>query len=429
MNPAIVAAAIFLVTLVLLLSERVDRTIVALAGASAMIAVGVAMGFYDEHLAIEALDFETLALLFGMMVLVSLLRPTGAFEYLAIYAARLSRGRPVALLILLGVAATLLSMVLDNVTTIVLLAPLAILITEILGISSLPFLISLALLSNTGGVGTLIGDPPNVIIGSAAGLTFNDFLRYSMPVVIVAWFVALGLILWLFRKPLRVQPEDPTVVDSLDPSEALHDRSTAIKVVIVLGLTLVLFFLQGSIGMSSAFIALSMASLALLWLRPPIDDVLEHVEWPVLVFFAGLFVLVGGLEASGALEVVEDMVLELGGGDGIRTAVTVVWLSAIGSALVDNIPITVAMVPVINNLGELGLNVFPLWWALAFGAGFGGNGTIIGATTNVVAVQLSKRTDTPIDSPGWMRRGIPVMIATCLVASLAFIFFFDYFQR
>jgi Na+/H+ antiporter NhaD/arsenite permease-like protein len=387
----------------------------------------VGFGFYDEHLAVEALDFETLALLFAMMVLVSLLRPTGFFEYLAIRAARLSKGRPVALLVILGLAATLLSMVLDNVTTIVLLAPLAILITEVLGISSLPFLISLALLSNTGGVATLIGDPPNVIISSAAGLTFNDFLIYSLPVVVIAWSIALAVILWLFRRELSVEAQDPTVVEGLDPDEALNDPVTARKLVIVLMLTILLFLFQARLGMSSALIALSTASLALLWLRPSIDEVLHNVEWAVLVFFMGLFVLVGGLEASGALTAVEEVILVAGGGEGPRTAIAVLWLGAIGSALIDNIPMTVAVVPVIQDLGKIGLEVFPLWWALAFGAGFGGNATIIGASTNVVAVQLSRRTDNPIDSLEWMRRGLPVMLVTCLVATLAFLLAFSFF--
>jgi Na+/H+ antiporter NhaD/arsenite permease-like protein len=318
-------------------------------------------------------------------------------------------------------------MVLDNVTTIVLLAPLAILITEVLGISSLPFLISLALLSNTGGVATLIGDPPNVIISSAAGLTFNDFLIYSLPVVVIAWSIALAVILWLFRRELSVEAQDPTVVEGLDPDEALNDPVTARKLVIVLMLTILLFLFQARLGMSSALIALSTASLALLWLRPSIDEVLHNVEWAVLVFFMGLFVLVGGLEASGALTAVEEVILVAGGGEGPRTAIAVLWLGAIGSALIDNIPMTVAVVPVIQDLGKIGLEVFPLWWALAFGAGFGGNATIIGASTNVVAVQLSRRTDNPIDSLEWMRRGLPVMLVTCLVATLAFLLAFSFF--
>jgi Na+/H+ antiporter NhaD/arsenite permease-like protein len=428
MSTALIASVIFIVVLVVLLSDRIDRTIVALVGASLMIGFGSFLGFYDEHMAIEAIDFETLVLLFGMMTLVALLRPTGVFEYLATHAARLSRGRPVALLVLLGSATTFLSMLLDNVTTIILIAPLVILITQILGISSLPYLIALALLSNTGGVATLIGDPPNIIIGSAAGLTFNDFLIYSLPVVVVAWIVALGAILWQSRRELSVLPKDPSVLEGLNPAEALHDLPTARKVGVILALTVLLFFLQGVLGLSTAFIALSMASLALLWLRPSIEEVLEHIEWSVLLFFIGLFVMVGGLESSGALKSVESLLMNVGQGQVAQTALAVVWLSAVGSALVDNIPITVTMVPVIQDLGRQGLEIFPLWWALAFGAGFGGNATIIAATTNVVVVQYSKKTNFPIDSRMWLRRGLPVMLVTCVIASLAFILFLPHFS-
>lgn len=429
MSPALIAGVIFLVALFLLLSERIDRTIVAMAGASLMIAVGLAMGFYDEHLATQALDFETLGLLFGMMVLVALLRPTGVFEYFATRAARMSGGSPVKLLLLLGVITTVLSMFLDNVTTVVLMGPITVLISEILGLSPVPFLISQALLSNTGGVATLIGDPPNVIIGSAVGLTFNDFLTHALPVVVVAWIAALGLLIWLFRRELAVHPEDPTVVERLRPSEALRDVPAARKVGVVLALTIVLFFLQGLLNLSSSFIALSMASLALLWLRPTVEEVLHLVEWPVLLFFGGLFVMVGGLEASGALQGVEQLMLSLGRGRPAISAVSMVWLSGVGSSLVDNIPITVALIPVIEELAADGMNVSALWWALAFGAGFGGNGTIIGATTNVVIVQLSKQTREPISSALWMRRGLPVMLVTCAIGSLALWLFLPFFQR
>lgn len=428
MSTSLIATVIFIIALVVLFSDRLDRTIVALVGASLMIGVGTFLGFYDQHMAVESIDFETLALLFGMMTLVALLRPTGVFEYLATHAARLSGGRPVALLVLLGIAATVLSMFLDNVTTIILLAPLAILITEILGISPQPYLIAIALLSNTGGVGTLIGDPPNVIIGSAAGLTFNDFLIYALPVVVVAWFAALGVILWQARRELSVLPKDISVLEGLEPSQALQDIPTARKVVAILALTLLLFFLQGVLGISPAFIAFSMASLALLWLRPSVERVMQDIEWPVLLFFIGLFVMVGGLEASGALRSLEALLLDVGHGEGVSTALAIVWLSAAGSALVDNIPITVTLVPVIQDLGSAGLEVFPLWWALALGAGFGGNATIIGSTTNVVAVQLSQKTNAPIDARLWLRRGIPVMLVTCLIASLAFILFLPYYS-
>lgn len=425
----LISSLIFLVALLLILSEQVDRTIVAIAGASLMVAAGSYYGFYNEELAVEAVDFETIGLLFGMMTLVALLRPTGAFEYLAIRAARVSMGRPVRLLVLLGAVTTVLSMFLDNVTTVVLIAPVTVLVTEILGISPVPFLISEAILSNTGGVATLIGDPPNVLIGSAANLTFNDFLVHSLPLVVVAWVAALVVLLLLFRPALRVDPPHPEVLERLNPSEALQDPSTARKMGIVLALTVLLFFLQGSLGLSSSFIAISMAALALLWLRPTVEEALERIEWAVLLFFIGLFVMVGGLEEAGALQFIERVILDVSRQGPVVTAIAIVWLTAISSALVDNIPITVALIPVIQHLGESGLEVYPLWWALAFGAGFGGNGTIIGSTANIIVVQLSKQTREPINALAWLRRGLPVMIITCLVASLAFLVAFPLFTR
>lgn len=428
-SPSLVGSLIFVLALVLILTEWVDRTIVAVAGASLMVGVGMLMGFYDEHLAIESVDAETIGLLFGMMTMVSLLRPTGAFEYLAIRAARISRGRPVRLLVLLGAVTTVLSMFLDNVTTVVLIAPVTVLVTEILGISPIPYLVGEAILSNTGGVATLVGDPPNVIIGSAAGLTFNDFLVHSLPLVVVAWAAALGSILFLFRSHLRSFPEHPEVLERLSPDEALHDPSAARKMAAVLAATVVLFFLQGPLGVSPAYIAVSMAAVALLWLRPSVEEALERIEWTVLLFFGGLFIMVGGLERSGALLAVENVILGVSESGPIVTAIVIIWLTAILSALVDNIPITVTLIPVIEFLGTRGVDTFPLWWALAFGAGFGGNGTIIGSTANIIVVQFSKRTREPINARMWLRAGLPVMIVTCTVASLAFGLAFGLFTR
>lgn len=429
MPPSAIAGLIFLVALALILSDRLDRTIVALAGASLMVGAGMLFGFYDEHLAIESIDFETIGLLFGMMTLVALLRPTGAFEYLAIRAARLSGGRPVRLLVLLGLVTSLLSMVLDNVTTVVLIAPVTVLVTEILGLSPVPFLVAEAILSNTGGVATLIGDPPNVLIGSAAGLTFNDFLTHSLPVVVVAWLAALFVLIRLFRKQLGSDPVHAEVLERLNADEALHDPAAAYKLGIVLLITVALFFLQGLVHLSSSFIAVSMAALALVWLRPTVEEALDHIEWSVLLFFMGLFVMVGGLEHSGGLRLLEQAVLAISAAGPQLTGIAIIWLTAVASALVDNIPITVALIPVIESLEVNGVDAFPLWWALAFGAGFGGNGTIIGSTANIIVVQISKRTREPIDAMSWIRVGLPVTVVTCVVASLAFLFVYPLFTR
>lgn len=414
----VLSSAIFLGTLVLIFSERLDRTIVSMVGAGVMVTAGLALGFYDEQQAMRAVDLDTLGLLFGMMLLVTLLQPTGFFEYVGAVTARASRGRPVRLLVLLGSLTTVLSMLLDNVTTVVLIAPLTVLVCEIMGISPLPFLVSEALLSNTGGVATLIGDPPNVLIGSAAGLSFVDFLTHAFPVAVLAWVAALGLLLWLFRRDLAPQGLDAEALDRLRPDEAWRDRSAARKVLIVLGAALLLFLLEEWLRVGSAFIALVSSAAALAWVRPQPRAVLQRVEWSVLVFFASLFVLVGGLEGAGVMGLVSGLVLRIGQAHPVVTTVGVLWVVAILSGVIDNVPITVALIPVIEQLGQNGVAVSALWWALAFGAGFGGNATIIGSTANIFVTQLSQQTRQPITARLWNRRGLPVMLLTCLVSSL-----------
>ncbi len=427
--PGIISILIFLLGLYLILSETLNRTIAAVIGATAMLVVGLFFGFYSEAEAVAAIDLHTLGLLLGMMVLVALLEPTGFFQYLAVWAGRLSQGRPVRLFILLGAITTFLSMFLDNVTTVVLIAPVTILISEILGVSAIPLLVAEALLSNTGGVATLVGDPPNVIIASTAGFTFNDFLTHSLPVIAVVWFVALVLLRYLFRADLDRQPGNAEAILKLNPKEALHDRVTARRVLIVLGGAILLFFAESRLHISPAFVALSAAAVALVWVRPEIHQTLERVEWSVLIFFAGLFVMVGGLEAAGVLEALAGLVGHARVIPPVLFGVMMIWVVAILSAVVDNVPITIAMLPVIQELGSTGLNIEPLWWALVFGAGLGGNGTIIGSTANFVVASLSERTRTPITSTLWNRRGLPVMLVTCTVASILYVLAYPLFTR
>ena len=429
MTAPLAALAIFALAIGLILTDRLDRTIVALIGAAAMVAVGTWLGFYSQEQAIAAVDYETLALLFGMMILIALLKPTGAFEALAVRAAQLSRGRPAVLLVALGSVTTVLSMLLDNVTTVVLIVPVTILISEILAISPTPFLIAEALLANTGGVGTLIGDPPNILIASAAEFSFTDFLTHALPVVAVAWAGALALLLYLFRRELAERPAETEALANLRPEEALKDRKTARRVTAVLAGAIALFFVQEYLGLSNSFVALAAAAGAMGWVRPNVEKTLREVEWPVLVFFAALFVMVGGLEAAGVLESLAGAVVLAFNGQPVAAAVAMIWFVAALSAVIDNVPVTIALIPVIGHLASTGVNVTPFWWAMAFGAGFGGNATIIGSAANVVVAQYSQRTRTPISSRLWMRRGLPVMILTCVVASLALVLSYEGFAR
>jgi Na+/H+ antiporter NhaD/arsenite permease-like protein len=320
-------------------------------------------------------------------------------------------------------------MFLDNVTTVVLIAPVTILICEILGINPTPYLMAEALLSDTGGVSTLVGDPPNVLIASAAGFSFNDFLTHALPIVIVVWLSALWLLRYLFRRELAVRPPNAEVVLKLNPRESLDDPRTARRVLVVLCGAILLFFLEEPLDLSPAFVALSAAAVALAWVRPDINEVLRRIEWSVLVFFAALFVMVGGLEASGVLGGIVALLERLYAIPPVIFGLVLLWFSAGLSAFVDNVPITIALIPVLQGLEANGVNVQPLWWALAFGAGFGGNGTIIGSTANIVVASISERTRTPITSKLWNKRGLPVMLVTCTVASVLYFLLYPLFIR
>lgn len=425
-TPQVVATIVFVVTFVMVLSDRVDRTIVAMAGGAVMVAVGRLMGFYSQEEALRAIDFNTLGLLLGIMIIALLLEETGFFQYVAIVAGKLSRGNPWYLVIVLGTVTTLLSTVLPNVTIIVLIAPVTILIAEILGISPVPLLIAEALLSDTGGIATLVGDPPNIMIASAAGFSFNDFLTHTAPLVVVAWLAALVILRIVFRRELAEGTSNIEALMRLDENEALSDLASMKKILAVLGAIILLFFVHGGLGLTPAFIALAGAAGALLWVRPSVEETLQGIDWTILLFFAALFVTVGGLEAAGVLELLAGAVADLAQANLLVASVLLLLIAAVVSAVVANIPFTIGLIPVIQQLGQLGIATAPLWWALALGAGFGGNGTIIGSASNVVTVSLSEKTRTPITSRIWMRAGLPVMIVTCLVGGVLFAVFFGW---
>ena len=424
MAAQIISSIIFIGSLILIFTEKMHRTIVAMAGAMVMIAAGLIFDFYTEEQAAASIDTNTIFLLLGMMILVALLEPTGFFEFLAVWVGRSSKGDPVRLLVMLGAATSILSMFLDNVTTVVLIAPVTILICEILGINPQPYLLSEAILSDTAGAATLVGDPPNILIASAAELTFTDFLLRSFPIVLGSWLVALGLLYILFRQEFRTAQPDKEAVFNLNPREALKDPLTARKVLVVIGLALLFFLLEEQLEVRPAFVALGAAAVGLVWLRPDMTETLKRIEWNILLFFGALFVIVGGMEAAGVLNSLSNVIA--GGADfqPVVLGLMLLWVSAILSAVVDNVPITIALIPVIQGLGNTGMDVAPLWWALVFGTGFGGNGTVIGSTANIVVYSLSERTRHPITPLLWLKRGTPVMLATCITASLLYVLYY-----
>ena len=428
MLDAMVAGAIFLVSLALIMSEKIERTIVAISGSAVMVAAGLALGFYSEEEALAAIDFDTLGLLLGMMLVVALLEPTGFFQYVAVKAGQLSQGKPWRLMVLLCLSTTLVSMFLNNVTTIVLIAPVTIMLSEILGLSPTPFLMAEAMLANTAGVATSVGDPASVLVSNAGNLSFNDFLTHSLPIVAVSILVAFVMLRILFRAELSTRPTDPAAFSSLDPAEALQDPHTASRVLIILAGTVTLFFFQAQLHISSAFIALMAAAAALAWLQPDTRDVLHRIDLDVLLFFTGLFGMVGGLDAAGILDIVANIIAKAGLGP-VWLGVAIIWIVAVSSALVDNIPITIAMIGVLQGMARAGVDVSALWWAVVFGAGFGGNGTIIGSTASVMVVSISKRTRTPITAALWTRRGLPIMLVTCTVTSILYALLLPWLAR
>jgi len=418
------SSLLFVATLFIIFTEKMHRSIAAIAASALMIALGRILGFYSEEAAVQAIDFQTLGLLLGMMILVAMLEPTGFFQYLAVSAAQASAGKPLRLFVLLGSITTLISMFLDNVTTVVLIAPVTILICEILGISALPYLLAEALLSDTGGVATLVGDPPNVLIASAAHLSFGDFLVHSLPIVVVAWAGALLLLGYLFRRELSRRPKNVRALMRMTPGEALNEPENARRLLIVLGAAVLLFLLDPLFHLSPSFIAMAAAGAAMVWIRPDVNETLRRVEWSVLIFFGALFVMVGGMGAAGVWDLVVGLAQGAANVPPVYIGVVLLWTVAILSSVIDNVPVTIAFIPIIQGLGSTGMEIGPLWWALAFGAGFGGNGTIIGSTANIVVVTVSERTRHPITPRLWFSRGLPVMLLTCSIASVLYALFF-----
>jgi len=419
-----VSSLIFLATIAILLTDWVHRTIVVWVGAAVMLAVGMAMGFYTQGQALASIDFNTLGLLLGMMMLMAMFRNTGAVEALAILASQKAGGSPVRLLAILGGLTAIISMLLNNATVILLLAPVTIMVAANLKISPVPLLMAEAFLSNLGGTATLIGDPPNVLIGSAAGLTFNDFLIILLPVVLVAYYPTMWTIRRLLATDLPEGAGKRADFAAMRPRDSIKDRPGLTKLLVVLGIILALFTLQDVLHLQLAVITFLGVALAMAWLLPNPGDLLKAVDWNVLIFFTSLFIAVGGLEAAGVLKTVAHAMAGFTGSHVLLTAVLLLWVAALLSAVVDNIPFVVAMIPIIKGLETQGTSLEPLWWALAIGAGFGGNATPIGASANILTIALSERAGYPITFRTWLWSGTIVTLVSCAVGTLVFLVIF-----
>jgi Na+/H+ antiporter NhaD/arsenite permease-like protein len=412
------AVALFAVVLLLIALELVNRTVAALLGAAILISFGIVE---QEEAATEFIDWNTIGLLAGMMVIVAVLEKTGVFEYLAIKSAQWGKARPGRILILLALVTAFLSAFLDNVTTVILMVPVTFVIADALDSDPVPFLLTQVMASNVGGAATLIGDPPNILIGSAAGLSFAEFAVNLTPVVILTLPVMLGVLYLLFRRQLHTSKEAEEAIAAMDAEGSIRDAVLLRRSLTVLALVILAFFLHGVLHLEVATIALLGAAGIILYTRSDIEEVLHGVEWPTLLFFVGLFVMVGGLEVTGFIDKIAQLLTAVAPGDSAATAVIVIWGTGIASGIVDNIPFTATMIPVIRDLAEAeGLSeakTKALWWALALGADFGGNLTLIGASANVVVAGMSERAGQKISFLRFMLYGIPVTLVSLALAT------------
>lgn len=404
----------------------------AMMGAIMMIIAGQYYGFYDSKLAVLAIDWNVVFLLGCMMAIVSIMIPTGGFEAMANYMAKISKGRQFVLMVLLGTAVTGLSLLLDNVTTVVIFGPLIILIARAMKVTPIPFLMAAALFSNTGGVATLVGDPPNLMIGSAKGIDFNTFLIHMGGMTFMAWITVMFVLRFLFRKELAIVPEG-----EFHEKNEYKDRKLWNQSLFVLGLMVVLFTIHHSIGWEPWMVsAAGLTLLVFIAKRVEMDHAMEDVEIPLLIFFISLFVVVGGVEHSGFLRYLGQFIIPFVQEDLLTATLVLMWVAAVLSAAIDNIPFTAAMIPILLGMEAQGIHVTPLWWALAAGVGMGGNGTHIGSTANVyiftISERLAKRENDPslaITPWVWFRYGTPAMVATLIVCSFIFYFFFDFYDQ
>ncbi len=417
---------ILLATYTAIISDRINRAVAAMLGGSAMVLAGL----IDQEGAVRGIDWNTIALLTGMMLLVAIAKRSGLFEALAVAAAHAVKARPAALLAMLQLVTAVVSALLDNVTTVLLVVPVTLALTKQLKLPAFPFLVALIMASNIGGTATLIGDPPNILIGSRAGLTFNQFLVHLTPIALLIMAAQIAMIHWLWGRGLTASPEDRAFVLAEKPSEVVKDWTGLWQAVAVIAGVIALFVSARQVHIEPGSAALAGASLLLLLdsLRQPraeqglhVEKMLGEIDWITIFFFLGLFVVVAGIERSGLLGMVAQGMLSVTGGSPLGLGMVILWGSAILSAMVDNIPFVATMIPIVNQLapqfgGAAGLE--PIWWTLALGACLGGNGTLIGASANLAVAGLAEQAGEPIGFWAYTRVAAPMTAVSVGLAAI-----------
>ena len=408
----IISIVIFVVVMAFIISEKIHRTTAALAGAVLLILTGVIS--FDTG--VHHIDFGTLGVLVGMMIFVAVVKNSGIFEYLAIRAAKVAKGNPWMIMVLFSLITAVLSAFLDNVTTVLLIGPVTFTVCKMLEISPVPFFITEIIASNVGGTATLIGDPPNIMIGSATGLTFFDFLTYDGPAVLIILVVSILMFYFLYGKKMEVSTDKQNSIMNLHAHEAIKSKSLFNKSVVMTIIVALAFVLHGSFHIEPSVVALAAAAIMLIIGRADVETTLLDVEWSTIGFFAGLFVVVGGMAETGVIEMLAYGLIDLTGGDLMITIIVLVWASAIISSFLDNIPLVATLIPIIQTMQSTGIDVMPLWWAISLGACIGGIGTLIGASANVVLSGMSGKYGYPITFMEYTKIGFPMIIVFTAIA-------------
>ncbi|MTI47616.1 SLC13 family permease [Sporosalibacterium faouarense] len=417
----LITTAIFIITYALIVSEKFNRTSLALLGAATMLAFKIVS---QEH-AFEAIDFNTIGVLIGMMIIVIITKRTGIFQYVAIKAAKVAKGDPWKILLAFSILTAVSSAFLANVTIVLLITPITLVITETLEISPLPFLMSQILMANIGGTATLIGDPPNIMIGSATDLGFMDFIINLGPIVTVIIVAIIFVLKFMYGKELHVKEELKEKILKFDENKSIEDKVLLRKSLFVLALTVLGFVIHQYLHFESATIAIIGAALLLFISKLNPEEILLEIEWQTIFFFVGLFILVGALEEVGIIESMAKALISITNGNLFLTTILVLWVSAIASAFIDNIPFVATMIPLINSIGTMtSMSIMPLWWALALGACLGGNGSLVGASPNLIVAGMVEKTEYRISFGRFFKVGFPIMILSLIISTIYLIVFY-----
>ena len=409
----VIAVAIFVAVIGVIVSEKLHRAACALIGAMLLILIGI----LEPKEALGFIDFNTIGVLIGMMMFVAVVKNSGLFEYLAIKSAKIAKGNPWRIMVAFMIITAVLSAFLDNVTTVLLIGPMTFSICQKLELNPVPFLMTQIISSNLGGTGTLIGDPPNIMIGSSADISFAQFVIYDGPIVVIAMVACIIGFRFIYGKNLNVSPEKMELIMQMEEKEQIPDQVLFVKSVVMIFLVALAFILHDTLELKTSIIALSCAALMIMIGGQDVEETVHDVEWPTIVFFAFLFIVVGGLEKVGIIQAIADLMVETTGTHYVILMLVILWVSALCSAVLDNIPFVATLIPLITTMAADGIDVWPLWWAVSIGACFGGNGTIIGASANVVLTGIAGRRGYPITFIDFLKIGAPMMILSVLLAT------------